>query len=79
MCLPISLCHAVEYEEECITLKEHPSSVQCPMLQIQNQVSIKLERWGMHAEVFKMHYAELLSKDEELSKLKVIVQALSGQ
>ena len=30
------------------------------------------------AEVFKMHYTELLAKDEQLAKLRVIVQALSG-
>ena len=31
------------------------------------------------AVVFRMHYTELLSKDEEIAKLQAVIQALSGK
>ena len=31
------------------------------------------------AVVFKMHYQELLAKDEEIQKLTAVIQALSGR
>ena len=31
------------------------------------------------AVVFKMHYQELMSKDDEIRKLTAVIQALSGR
>lgn len=61
----------LEESNERLLVTEHA----CQEAQQQTaQLRAELEN---NAEVFKMHYTELLAKEDELSKLRVIVQALS--
>ena len=34
---------------------------------------------GVCAVVFQLHYNELLAKDEEITKLRAVIQGLSGR
>ena len=35
--------------------------------------------WAAPAVVFKMHYAELMAKEDEISKLNAVIEALADQ
>lgn len=44
---------------------------------LQGTVKQKLQPSAHAAVVFKMHYQELLAKDDEIQKLTTVIQALS--
>ncbi|KAK9807230.1 hypothetical protein WJX73_010919 [Symbiochloris irregularis] len=68
-----------ELEQQLDEANERLLVVEHACQESQKQASALQEELDSNAEVFKMHYGELLAKEDELSKLRVVVQALSGR
>jgi hypothetical protein len=68
---PLLLLNTLSFESTCcLDCFSHPNP-----LFLHNPLKLAISL--LHAVVFKMHYNELLARNEEVEKLKAIIEGLS--